>query len=140
MIGFSGGMGARRTKPGPATTSYPTGVAAIPVEMIEATMPIEFLQRELRRGSGGAGNSQGGDGQRIAFRMISGKPWLMNTMTSRTNHGADGLDGGNAGQPGRFMVNGEVVSSSAKLLMQPDDVVTMNTPGGGGYGRPEQSD
>jgi len=134
MIGFSGGMGARRTKPGPSTTSYPTGVAAIPVEMIEATMPIEFFQRELRRGSGGAGQSQGGDGQRVSFRMISGKPWLMNTMTSRTNHGAEGLEGGAAGEPGRFMVNGEVVSSSAKLLMQPDDLVTMDTPGGGGYG------
>jgi N-methylhydantoinase B len=138
MIGFSGGMGARRTKPGPSTTSYPTGVAAIPVEMIEATMPIEFIQRELRRGSGGAGQSPGGDGQTISFRMISGKPWLMNTMTSRTNHGAEGLDGGTAGEPGRFMVNGEVVSSSAKLLMQPDDVVTMNTPGGGGYGLPTE--
>jgi N-methylhydantoinase B len=133
-IGFSGGMGARRTKPGPSATSYPTGVAAIPLEMIEATVPLEFIKRELRAGSGGAGASRGGDGQQVMFRMISGSPWLMNVLTSRTNHGAEGLEGGAAGEPGRFMVNGKVVTSAAKLQMQPDDVVTMETPGGGGYG------
>jgi N-methylhydantoinase B/oxoprolinase/acetone carboxylase alpha subunit len=129
-------MGARRTKPGPSATSYPTGVAAIPLEMIEATVPLEFIKRELRRGSGGAGASAGGEGQEVMFRMVSGKPWLMNVLTSRTNHGAEGLEGGAAGKPGSFKVNGKVVSSSAKLPMNPDDVVTMETPGGGGYGAP----
>jgi N-methylhydantoinase B len=134
LIGFSGGMGARLTKPGPSATSYPTGVAAIPIETLEASMPIEFFQRELRRGSGGMGKSVGGDGQVVSFHMISGKPWLMNMVTSRTNQGAEGLAGGTSGEPGRFTVNGETISSSSKLVMQPDDVVVMETPGGGGYG------
>ncbi len=134
MIGFSGGMGARLNKPGPDATCYPTGVAAIPIESMEASSPVEFMQRELRHGSGGAGRSKGGDGQVVSLRVISGRPWLMNMVTSRTNRGPEGLAGGAPGLPGRFTVNGEPVTSAGKLLMQPDDVVLMETPGGGGYG------
>jgi N-methylhydantoinase B/oxoprolinase/acetone carboxylase alpha subunit len=36
MFNYSGGMGARKTKPGPSATCYPTGVAAVPVEVLEA--------------------------------------------------------------------------------------------------------
>ena len=35
--------------------SYPTGVAAVPVEVVEASAPIRFLRKELRQGSGGDG-------------------------------------------------------------------------------------
>ncbi len=66
MFNYSGGMGARATKPGPSATCYPTGVAAVPVEILEAAMPIVFDRKELRAGSGGAGASRGGDGQIIA--------------------------------------------------------------------------
>jgi N-methylhydantoinase B len=134
LIGFSGGMGARLTKPGPSATSYPTGVAGYQIETLEASMPIAFDRRELRHGSGGNGRSSGGNGQIISFSMISGKPWLMNMVTSRTNAGPEGLAGGDPGKPGRFTVNGKPMSSASKLLMQPDDVVVMETPGGGGYG------
>ncbi|MDB5407619.1 MAG: hydantoinase, partial [Rhodospirillales bacterium] len=134
LVSFSGGMGARVAKPGPSATSYPTGVAGYSVEALEASMPIAFSRRELRLGSGGSGRSAGGDGQTVAFRMISGKTWLMNMITSRTKDGPEGLDGGGQGQPGRFTVNGAVMSSASKLLMQPDDIVAMETPGGGGYG------
>ena len=134
MIAFSGGMGARLTKPGPSATCYPTGVAAIPLETMEATSPVEFIQRELRPGSGGEGKTRGGDGQVVSLHVISGQPWLMNMVTSRTNEGPEGLAGGAPGLPGRFTVNGKPVSSAGKLLMKPDDVVMMETPGGGGYG------
>ena len=36
MFNYSGGMGARATKPGPSATCYPTGVAAVPVEILDA--------------------------------------------------------------------------------------------------------
>ena len=58
-----------RTKRGPSATCYPTGIAAVPVEVLEAAMPIVFDSKELRRGSGGAGESRGGDGQTIAWHM-----------------------------------------------------------------------
>ena len=38
-------------------------------------------------------------------------------------------------RPGKFLVNGKPVSEARKLLMQPDDQVILETPGGGGYGK-----
>lgn len=134
MFNYSGGMGARATKPGPSATCYPTGVAAVPIEILEAAMPIVFDRRELRRGSGGNGRSRGGDGQIIGFHMNTSEPWLLNAVPSRLDAGPDGLDGGEKGAAGRFLVNGETLSESRKMTMKPEDVVLFETPGGGGYG------
>lgn len=134
MFNYSGGMGARATKPGPSATCYPTGVAAVPIEILEAAMPIVFDRKELRRGSGGQGRSPGGDGQIIQFRMLTDEPWLLNAVPSRLGNGPDGIGGGSPGQKGVFKVNGRDVSEPRKLTMQPKDVVLLETPGGGGFG------
>ncbi len=134
MFNYSGGMGARLTKPGPNATCYPTGVAAVPVEVLEAAMPIVFDRRELRRGSGGKGKSIGGDGQIIAFHMRTDQPWLLNAVPNRLDRGPDGLAGGEPGAPGRFLVNGVSVSEGKKMTLTPGDHVVFETPGGGGYG------
>ncbi len=136
MFNYSGGMGARLAKPGPSATCYPTGVAAVPVEILEASMPIVFDRRELRPGSGGKGRSRGGDGQVIGFHMRTGEPWLLNAVPSRLDAGPEGLDGGEPGAAGRFLVNGKPMSESKKMTMAPGDVVLLETPGGGGYGPP----
>jgi N-methylhydantoinase B len=138
MFNYSGGMGARLNKPGPDATCYPTGIAAVPIEVLEASMPIEFLRKELRPGSGGEGRSRGGDGQIVAFRMRTEAPWLLNAVTSRTSDAAEGLGGGSAGAPGRFLVNGRPVQEARKMAMSPEDEVEMETPGGGGYGAVER--
>jgi N-methylhydantoinase B len=134
MFNYSGGMGGRAHKPGPDATCYPTGVAAVPVEILEATMPIVFDRRELRPGSGGAGRSRGGDGQIIGFHMRTDQPWLLNAVPSRLDQGPEGLDGGEPGAAGRFTVNGRPVSESKKMTMAAGDIVVLETPGGGGYG------
>jgi N-methylhydantoinase B len=136
MFNYSGGMGARRTKDGPSATCYPTGVAAVPVEVLEASMPIVFNKKELRIGSGGAGASRGGDGQTIGWRMRTTSTWLLNAVASRTTLAPEGLGGGAPGAAGRFLVNGKAVTEARKMVMQPNDEVTLETPGGGGYGRP----
>jgi N-methylhydantoinase B/oxoprolinase/acetone carboxylase alpha subunit len=137
MFNYSGGMGARATKPGPSATCYPTGVAAVPIEILEAAMPIVFERKELRLGSGGAGRSAGGDGQIIQFRMLTDQPWLLNAVPSRLDSGPDGVGGGMPGKAGRFQINGRDVSEPRKLTMQADDVVLLETPGGGGFGSPD---
>lgn len=136
MFNYSGGMGARRTKDGPSATCYPTGVAAVPVEVLEASMPIVFSKKELRVGSGGKGTARGGDGQTIGWRMRTNSPWLLNAVASRTELPPEGLGGGSPGQAGRFLVNGTPVTEARKMLMQPGDEVLLETPGGGGYGSP----
>ena len=136
LFNYSGGMGARKYKDGPSATCYPTGIAAVPVEVLEASLPLVFEQKRLRPGSGGGGRSRGGDGQVISFRVRTGKPWLLNAIPSRVHHAAEGLDGGEDGKTGRFLVNGIPVSEAKKIEMKPDDVVLLETPGGGGYGAP----
>ncbi|MGP0092267.1 MAG: hydantoinase B/oxoprolinase family protein [Xanthobacteraceae bacterium] len=136
MFNYSGGMGARATKPGPSATCYPTGVAAVPVEIVEAVTPVIFDRKELRPGSGGAGASRGGDGQIIQFRLQTKDEWLLNAVTSRVELGADGLGGGAPGAPGQFLINGKPVHDAKKLMLKADDVVLFETPGGGGYGPP----
>lgn len=136
MFNYSGGMGARLTKPGPSATCYPTGVAAVPIEVLEASMPILFTKKEIREGSGGAGASRGGDGQTIQWRMRTGSEWLLNAVASRISLAPEGLGGGMPGAAGRFLVNGKDASEARKKVMKPDDEVTLETPGGGGYGVP----
>lgn len=134
MFNYSGGMGARVGKNGLSATCYPTGVAAVPIEVLEASIPIEFTRKELAMGTGGKGRYRGGDGQRIGFKMRSGREWLLNAIPSRLNIGAEGLDGGEPGTPGSFEVNGKVKMRAQKLPMESKDEVLMQTPGGGGYG------
>jgi N-methylhydantoinase B/oxoprolinase/acetone carboxylase alpha subunit len=135
MFNYSGGMGARRTKSGPSATAYPTGVGAVPIEILEAVIPIVFDQKELRIGSGGAGRQQGGDGQDIRFHMRTPYPWLLNAVPSRLDKGPEGLEGGEPGAAGRFTVNGKPFTEARKALLQANDVVTLATPGGGGFGK-----
>jgi N-methylhydantoinase B len=139
MFSYSGGMGARATKPGPSATCYPTGIAAVPIEILEAVMPIIFDRKELRPGSGGAGRSRGGDGQIIQFHMHTKDPWLLNAVASRLDQGPEGLGGGGPGAAGRFLVSGKPVHEAKKLTLAPDDVVLLETPGGGGYGAPSKT-
>jgi N-methylhydantoinase B len=136
MFTYAGGVGARAGKPGLGATSYPTGVSAVPLEVVEASAPVRFLRKELRPGSGGAGRQAGGPGQIIEFTVDTQHPWMLNAVTSRLQHGPAGLFGGEAGAAGRFLVNGEPVRTQARIQLQPGDVVRLELPGGGGYGAP----
>ncbi|MEQ8690477.1 MAG: hydantoinase B/oxoprolinase family protein [Pseudomonadales bacterium] len=134
MFNYSGGMGARSEKPGLSATCYPTGVAAVPLEVLEASIPIEFTEKRLVRGTGGDGKQRGGDGQRIGFRMRSGAEWYLNAIPSRLIDGPEGLFGGAPGAPGSFKINGDSTLEAKKRAMEPADEVVMQTPGGGGFG------
>jgi len=136
VFNYSGGMGARATKPGLGATCFPAGVSAVPVEILEASIPIVFERKELRINSGGSGAQRGGDGQIIAFRMNTKYPWVLNASPVGLDKGPEGLAGGGSGRPGRFTINGTACLDSRKVIMNPDDYVVMETPGGGGYGVP----
>jgi N-methylhydantoinase B len=136
MFTYAGGVGARATKPGLDACSYPTGVAAVPIEVVEASAPIRFLTKALRPGSGGIGAQTGGRGQTIEFAVDTTRPWQLNAVTSRLASPPQGVFGGGDGAPGRFRVNGADVTTQARITMQPGDVVRLELPGGGGYGTP----
>ena len=134
MFTYAGGVGARHSKPGLSATSYPTGVAAVPVEVVEASAPIRFLRKSLRAGSGGVGRQRGGDGQIVEFTVDTTAPWVLNAVASRLARGPAGLFGGGSGATGSFTVNGEPVRTQARVTLKPGDVVRLDLPGGGGFG------
>lgn len=134
MFTYAGGIGGRAAKPGLSATAYPTGVAAVPVEVVEASAPIRFLRKALRPGSGGAGRQPGGDGQVVEFTVDTDRPWTLNAVTSRLSHGPLGVFGGAPGATGTFTVNGRPVRTQARMTLAPGDVVTLQLPGGGGFG------
>ena len=73
----------------------------MPIEVLEAAMPIVFDRKELRHDSGGAGRMQGGDGQFISFHMRTRLPLAAQLpVPSRLLQGPDGIDGGAPGLHG----------------------------------------
>jgi N-methylhydantoinase B len=134
MFTYAGGVGARAAKPGLDACSYPTGVAAVPIEVVEASAPIRFTTKALRPGSGGKGRQTGGLGQTIEFTVDTSRDWQLNAVTSRLAVPPQGIFGGEPGEAGKFSVNGEAVTTQARLTLDPGDVVRLDLPGGGGYG------
>jgi N-methylhydantoinase B len=137
MFTYAGGVGARATKPGLDACSYPTGISAVPIEVVEASAPIRFHEKSLRRDSGGAGRQTGGLGQVVEFSVATSKPWQLNAVTSRLAEPPQGVFGGQSGGAGSFQINGESVVTQARLTLDPGDVVRLELPGGGGYGAAE---
>lgn len=134
MFTYAGGVGARHSKPGLSACSYPTGVSAVPVEVVEASAPIRFRRKELRLGSGGRGRQIGGLGQTIEFTVDTERPWQLNAVTSRLAVAPEGIFGGEPGEAGAFTVNDEAVRTQQRITLSPGDVVRLDLPGGGGYG------
>ena len=135
MFTYAGGVGARASKPGLSATSYPTGVSAVPVEVVEASAPIRFYRKELRPGSGGKGKTTGGLGQTVEFTVDASKGWQLNAVTSRLAVAPEGIFGGEAGEAGNFTVNDEPVRTQARVPLKSGDRVRLDLPGGGGYGK-----
>jgi len=107
-------------------------------EVLETRYPVLLEQFAIRRGSGGAGEWQGGDGtvRRLRFRQ----PLRAAILSNRRVVPPFGLNGGGAGQLGRNRVeraDGSVqdLASTAGIDMGEGDVLVIETPGGGGFGR-----
>ena len=135
MFTYAGGVGARESKAGLSACSYPTGVAAVPIEVVEASAPIYFHRKELRQGSGGRGAQTGGLGQTIEFSVDTDNYWELNAVTSRLSDPPQGIFGGDSGASGSFQVNGESVKTQNRIKLEAEDVIRLELPGGGGYGK-----
>jgi N-methylhydantoinase B len=104
-----------------------------PVEALELEFPLQVEQYELRYGSGGAGRHAGGDGIVRSIRTL--QPATLSLLTDRRQHAPAGRAGGEAGAPGINLVDGEELPAKVTLELEEGQVVTVMTPGGGGWGR-----
>ena len=133
----NGGTGAGHGRPGLSATSFPSGVQNIPVEVIESTTPLFVHERALRDGSGGAGKWPGGMGQRLTLSVRGGDA-VHSCIYERTQHPAAGRAGGEPGHVGRVHVSdGTEPHPKKKYVLREGRRVTLELPGGGGYGKPE---
>jgi len=107
-----------------------------PVEAIEAKYPITVTEYGIRRGSGGAGAQDGGDGIIRSYRLDA--PVLLYLWLDRSLTPAWGLEGGGSGLAPRVEIEGSTSTSDLLkvngLRLEAGDRVTVLTGGGGGFG------
>ena len=144
-----GGMGGRPGRDGLASVSFPYSVREVPTEVVEIETPLLVERRELIRDSGGAGRWRGGLGEEIVIRLPpdadvdTSIPLLFSGAAGRFRRPAAGRFGGRAGRAARILLNDEpldpdVHGNSPELRFTHRDVLTLELPGGGGYGLPAE--
>ena len=137
----SGGTGASHGRDGLSATAYPSGIAGVPVEVMENLAPLLFTRRELRDGSGGPGKWRGGLGQTMEFGLLIDEPFLFSGLYDRIDHPPPGLAGGMPGMHGRLTVSGSAsVPAKTSRLLPATSRIRIEIPGGGGYGPAAERD
>jgi N-methylhydantoinase B len=129
---IGGGQGACPDTDGPSGVHVAmSNTLSTPVEALELQYPLRVERYGLRLGSGGAGAHSGGDGVVRALRVL--EPCRLSIISERRRHAPAGERGGSAGAAGRNFVNDREVPAKITLALDAEDVVTIETPGGGGY-------
>jgi N-methylhydantoinase B len=104
-----------------------------PAEALELAYPLRVERHELRLGSGGAGERRGGDGVVRELRVL--EPCRLSLVGERRSVGPQGARGGRPGRAARNLLNGDELPAKTTRDVAAGDVVRVETPGGGGYGR-----
>lgn len=133
---WNAGQGGSASRDGLSVTSFPSNLSNSPIEQMEASVPMRVRHRRIRKGSGGAGMHRGGDGLDLEFQFIGDSAAVASFIMTRMRMGPPGIRGGHAGQPGKVTINGEVRNTTEHIILNPGDVVRIETAGGGGYGAP----
>lgn len=136
---MAGGMGGRRGLDGlSGVHTHMSNTRNTPVEAIENYLPVRIRQYALRRGSGGAGAARGGDGIVREYELLSAASVTL--LSDRRVRAPYGAAGGHDGTPGRNTLVRDGVERALpgkiQLDLEPGDRLRIETPGGGGYGKP----
>ncbi len=130
---IGGGQGACRDADGPSGVHVAmSNTLNTPIEALELEFPLRMVTYGLRRGTGGAGRWNGGDG--VIRELEALAPLRYSLITERRRHAPPGADGGEPGRPGRNLLDGEELPAKAIGGLQPGQRLRIETPGGGGYG------
>jgi N-methylhydantoinase B len=133
---IGGGQGASSTGAGPSGVHVGmSNTLNTPVEAFELEYSMRVERYELLYGSGGGGEHRGGDGIERSVRVLESAS--LSLLTDRRRHPPRGARGGESGKVGENLLNGEELPPKVGRDLEAGDVVTIRTPGGGGYGRAE---
>ncbi|MDQ6612708.1 MAG: hydantoinase B/oxoprolinase family protein, partial [Gemmatimonadota bacterium] len=130
---LGGGQGASERGAGPSAVHVGmSNTRNTPVESLERAYPLRVERYALRRSSGGAGQYHGGDGVIRSYRALV--ECSATVLSERRTVAPPGAHGGGAGTVGINSLNEAPLPAKFRVVMQPGDVLTVETPGGGGYG------
>ena len=137
-----GGTGAREGADGvDGRDSSLANQRNTPIEKTEEEAAAVITEYALRQDSGGAGRWRGGTGVVFSVRIVRAGSAVLGRGMERFVFRPWGMAGGRPGLPARVVVNpGRPDERELGKLdvfhPRPGDVVTIMTPGGGGYGDP----
>jgi N-methylhydantoinase B/oxoprolinase/acetone carboxylase alpha subunit len=135
---IGGGMGASPARDGlSGVHTHMTNSLNTPVEALENYLPIRIRRYGLRPDSGGRGRFNGGEGIVREYEFLVASQ--LTIISERRKFPPYGLEGGRAGAVGKNSLirkgRETVLGSKFNLRVEPGDVLRVETPGGGGYGR-----
>lgn len=132
---LGGGQGASERGDGPSAVHVGmSNTRNTPVESLERAYPLGIAEYAIRRGSGGAGLHRGGNG--VVRRYVAKTNCTATLLTERRTVAPPGANGGSAGAAGRNLLNGAPLPAKCRVTLKAGDVLTIETPGGGGWGMP----
>ena len=130
---IGGGQGACVDADGPSGVHVAmSNTLNTPIEALELEFPMRVVEYGLRRGSGGRGAYSGGDG--VVREIEALEPLRYSLITERRRHAPPGARGGQDGERGRNLLDGEELPPKAIGRFEPGQRLRIETPGGGGYG------
>jgi N-methylhydantoinase B len=132
---IGGGQGACPDANGPSAVHVTmSNTLSTPTEALELAYPLRVRRHGLRLRSGGEGGHRGGDG--VIRELEALEPCRFSIVSERRAQAPRGARGGSPGLPGQNRLNGEELATKITGGLEPGDVLTLETPGGGGYGEP----
>ena len=135
----TGGTGARPSLDGLSATAFPSGVKAMPIEIVELGAPIVVWRKELRPDSGGAGEYHGGLGVIVEVAARHDAPMSLLAMFERVETVPKGRAGGSDGARGTvYLRSGKQLNGKGLQTIPAGDRLVLETPGGAGYGDPRR--
>ena len=114
-----------------------TNTLNTPIEVIEREYPLRVVRYEIAEGTGGHGRRRGGNGLIRSLELVEGSAQAT-LLADRHTLAPPGAEGGSPGACGRHALVRDGVETTlpakTSLPLEPGDVLTIQTPGGGGYG------
>jgi N-methylhydantoinase B len=131
---IGGGQGACPDADGPSGVHVTmSNTLSTPIEALELAYPLRVRRYALRLASGGEGAHRGGDG--VLRELEALESCRFSIVSERRTRGPQGARGGYSGQAGRNLLNGKEIAAKVTGDLAPGDILTIETPGGGGQGR-----